>query len=443
MVTLDFFATQTALPAMATDLQTTVSTLQWVISGYMLTMASLFIVGGRIADIFGRRTWYLIGATIFGATSLLGGLAANAGMVITFRILQGAGSAIMIPAALSTVTNAVPPDRVQRSIGIVFGVGAVGQAFGPVIGGALTALLSWRWVLLLNVPITIAVLVLIVTAVQQSRDESAPRRIDWVGAALVTTAVACFTYGIDRTADWGWLSPAALAFIAAGAVGLVLLVVVEARVDHPLIDLSLFRIREFTVTATAAAVGNMTLVAGVFLSMIYLQNVLGFDALQAGFAFLGFSLGVMVANQLAGSLERFMSWRVESLGLAVGGVGVIGMGIADTLAPFLVLSAVGGFGTGLAFALGSVVTQAVVPADEAGEASGIVLTIVVGLGAVAVAAASSLVEPAIGASASRLGTRLDDLFVGFGIWSLAFAPIVAALGRTPTTTPAATTPGSA
>jgi EmrB/QacA subfamily drug resistance transporter len=431
LIQLDFFAAQAALPDMADDLDTTVATLQWVISGYMLTLSSCFIVGGRLADIFGRRRWFLIGTVIFAVTSLLGGMSVNAGMVIGMRILQGLGGAIMFPVSVALVTNAVPQRRVQRAVGLTLGIGAIGQALGPVIGGALTELVSWRWVLWVNVPVAVAMIALTLLAVEESRDDTVPRQIDWAGLALVVVSVGSFTYGVDRSADWGWASAATLAFIAAGVIGLAALLVVERRVEFPLIDLSLFRIREFSVMAAGGTVANIPIVAAIFLSMIYLQDVLGFTALEAGTAFVAFSGGVMLSFQSSGSMDRFPSGAVAGIALAVGGLGTIGMGVADTLVPFLVCSAFSGFGLGLAIALANTVTQSVVPPEQAGEASGIVLTTTVGLGAVGVAAAASAITPDVGGATATLESTLDALLIAYGALALAFAPVVALLSRTP------------
>lgn len=428
VIQVDFFAAQAALPDMADDLGTTVATLQWVISGYMLTLSSFFIVGGRLADIFGRKKWFLVGTAIFGLTSLVGGMSVNAQMVIAARIVQGLGGAILFPVAVAVVTNTVPNRRVQQAVGLTLGIGAIGQALGPVIGGALTELVSWRWVLWVNVPVCLLMAALTVTAVNESRDETVPHQIDWVGLVLVVVSIGSITYGVDRSADWGWASPATLGFVAVGVVGLLALIMVERRVTYPLIDPGLFRIREFNVLTGSGSVANMSIVVAIFLSMIYLQSVLGFTALAAGTAFVAFSGGVMLSFQTVSRLERYPAGAASASSLAVGGLATAGMGIVDTLAPFLVLSAFAGFGLGMTIALANTVTQAIVPAEKAGEASGIVLTVTVGLGAVAVAAAASFITPALG-DTTRLESTLDALLVGYGVWALVLAPVVALLGR--------------
>jgi len=300
LVNLDFFAVQVALPDMAKDLNTDEANLQWVISGYMLSLAAFLIVAGRLADLLGRKTWLIIGTSIFGVTSLVGGFATTAEMIIIMRILQGVGAAILMPVCLAVVTNAFPAAKVQRAIGMVFGIAAIGQAGGPLLGGLLTELASWRWVLWVNVPVSVLVIYLAVTSVRQSVAEGEEKRIDWLGLVLVVTAIGVFTFGIDEAANWGWDSPLTWSFILGGLIVGAFFLLWESRFRPPLMDLALFRIREFSVMIGAGMAGNMAAVVTIFLSMIYLQSVEGFTPFQAGLAFLIFSGGITISAQVAG-----------------------------------------------------------------------------------------------------------------------------------------------
>ncbi|MEZ5117755.1 MAG: MFS transporter [Candidatus Nanopelagicales bacterium] len=427
-VNLDFFAIQTALPSAAVDLGTTPTRLQWAVSGYLLSLACFLIVGGRLADIFGRKTFLLAGAVIFGVTSLLGGMAPTPWWLIAMRVLQGIGGALLFPVGLSVITNAYPPQRVGRAIGVVFGVSAVGTALGPLLGGAITQLLSWRFVLWLNVPMAAVVFVMTLRDVSQSRDPDAPRSIDWWGLLLVVLSVGSFTYGIDAAGRVGWGSPGSWVFVAAGILGFVVVVLVELRVRVPLLDLALFRIREFTVMVLAGAAANMTALATIFASMTFLQSVRDQSALVAGLAFLSFSIPYAAGNQLSGRLERFPSWAVMAVVLVIGGAGTVVMGLVDSLPLFFVAAAFSGLGLGVGWAYSSIVTQAVVPPGEAGLASGMVLTVLIGLGGVAIAVASTVIESRSGSAASMTGA-IDATLIGFGILALAAAAVVALLGR--------------
>ena len=427
-IELDFFAVQAALPDMARDLGTSVTTLQWVISGYMLANGATLIVGGRVGDLLGRRRWLVIGMAVFGLSSLAGGLAPTDWFLVLMRLVQGVAAAFAFPLCLAVVTNAFPQARVERAVGTVFGIAAVGQAFGPLIGGGLTALFNWRAVLLVNVPVSIVLVVLAYTSIHESRDESMPKDIDWLGLGLIVASISAFTYAVDRASDLGWTSASTLGLMVAGVIGVVVFIVVEGRVRHPLMDLSLFRIREFNLMTAAGTIGNMGTSTAIFVSMILLQSVHGLSAGEAGLAFLGFSLGVAVASQISGRVERFPSWLVMSVSLLCGGVGAIAMGIFTQLAVFIVVAVFAGLGFGMSWAFTSVSTQAVVPAQKAGQSSGVVLTIVVTMGGVAIAIASTAAESA-GAGVHGLENALRGVLIAAGVLAVAMSALLVALGR--------------
>ena len=428
-VALDFFSVQAAVPSMAEDLDTTSTTLQWVLSGYLLAVSAMLVVGGRLADIFGRRRVLVIGLAIFGVTSLVGGASQSAEMIIVMRILQGVGAAIVFPVSISVVTTAFPPAKVQRAVGLAFAVLAIGQGSGPFVGGAITEYLSWRWVLWINIPIVAIVIFLLLRSVKETRDESVPRTIDWAGLVLIVASVASFTYGIDLAADDGWTAPTTLGFIIGGLIGMAIFVLVELRVRFPLLDVRLFRNRRFSVMTGAGAIGNAAAGAVVVLSMLVFQEVRGLSAIEAGVAFLPFSGGIGLASVLSGRLEGRQPWAIMTVSLAVGGLGTLGMGLSPTLGLYLACSAFAGFGAGLAFAYANVATQAAVPPGQAGAASGAVLTIVVGAAGVAIALAASLVDTQGAAEGIYSQTDIDHVLVVFGIVIAASAPLVALLGR--------------
>jgi EmrB/QacA subfamily drug resistance transporter len=434
---VDFFAVQAALPNMAKDLDTSVTNLQWVISAYMLANGATLIVGGRIGDVLGRRRWLIIGVAAFGLASLAGGLAPNAEFLIVARIVQGVAGAFAFPLSLAVVTNEFPQAKVERAVGAVFGIAAIGQAFGPLIGGGLTELFDWRAVLLVNVPVCVLLIVLAYSSIHESRDETVPRHIDWLGLALVVASISAFTYAVDRASDWGWTSPSTLGLMLAGVVGLVAFVVVEGRVRYPLMDLSLFRIREFDLMTLAGTVGNIGTSTAIFTSMILLQSVEGLSAGEAGLAFLGFSLGVAVSSQISGRVERFPSWAVMAVALLCGGCGAIAMGLVGGLGPFIVVSVFAGLGFGLSWAFTSVSTQAVVPQQKAGAASGVVLTIVVTMGGVAIAIASTLIESGTNAGGSGLEDALQGVLIGAGVLAVVTSGVMTLLGRESSRAPSA------
>ena len=215
------------------------------------------MAGGRLGDIFGRKRLLVIGVVIFASTSAIAGASRRPGDGRRLsRILQGVGAAIAFPVSLAVVTNAFPPHRVQRAIGIVFGIAVLGTAVGPFLGGLITELLSWRFVFWLNIPIAAVVVWLVLTSVTESRDESVPRRLDVPGLLLIVSGVALVSFTFDRAADWGWTSAATVGSMVGGLVLLVLFVVAEAHVRYPLLDLSLFRIRVFDVMIAGGSGGQ-------------------------------------------------------------------------------------------------------------------------------------------------------------------------------------------
>ena len=428
LVYTDFFAVQVALPDMAQDLDTTVVDLQWVISGYMLSLASFLIVAGRLADILGRKTWLLLGVGLFATASLLGGASVSAEMIIGMRLIQGIGAAIIMPVSMAIVTNAFPAKQVQRAVGYVLAIAAVGQASGPLLGGVFTEYLSWRWVLWVNVPVSAVAALLIAVSVKQSYDESVGRRIDWVGLVAIVASVGVFTYGIDGAAEWGWLDPRTLGCVGAGLIALAAFIHRENRTSTPLLDLSLFRNREFSAMTLAGAAGNMALTVALFLSVVLLQTVDGYSPVESAYLLLALSLGLTVSAQLAGRMERFDSRLVMSLSLVLGGAGVVGMGLLDRSIPtFLVVSVAAGLGTGMAWNFASVVTQSIVDPAKAGSASGAVLTILIGLGGVATAAAASITASTT--VASDVSTAASRVLIGFGTFALLSAIPVLLWGR--------------
>ena len=428
-IQVDFFALQAAVPKMAEDLKTSASDLQWVISGYMLAQAAFLIVGGRLADIFGRREFLILGSAIFGLTSLLGGAATSPLMLIGMRVAQGVGAAIMLPVAIAVTTNAFPAAKVQRAVGLVFAIGSIGLAFGPFVGGLLTDLVSWRYVLWINVPVMIALIGLALYAVENSRDETVPRSVDLAGLVLVIVSIAAFTFGIDRTSEWGWLYGPTLALIIAGLLGLLTFVFVETRVRYPLLDLSLFRIRVFSVMTLAGSIGNGATTIVIFLSMVLLQDVIGLNPIEAGTAFVTFSVGYALAALISGRVERIPPWIVMGAGLALGGLATIGMGATASLAVFVACAALSGLGLGFGWAYASVVTQSVVPKEQAGAASGTVLTVLISVGGVALAIAVSIYETYTGSGSANQGAVIRTILMGAGVAVLFAALLVAVLGR--------------
>jgi EmrB/QacA subfamily drug resistance transporter len=402
MVQLDFFALNLALPRMAQDLDVQTTDLQWVISGYMLALASFLIPGGRLGDILGRRPVLIAGLAIFATASAVCGAASSPNLVIGFRVLQGIGAAIMFPLCVAVVTNAFPEERRARAIGNLYGLGAVATAVGPFVGGVFTDALTWRWVFLINIPLGIAAIAMVLAFVRESRDETVARHIDLRGLAAVTTGIAAVTLAVDRGQEWGWTSVPVIAVFACGLALLYAFVTIERRVSFPLVDLDLFRNRPYVVVTLMGTVGNVVFVTTTFCSALYLQQVRGLSPIAAGAVFLAASVATSVAGPLSGRLgERFFVPRVMMLSMIAGFPGLIVVALDPSLGIYMAALVVFGFGYGLTWSIVSVGTQAVVPVEQAGEASGITLAMVIGLAGLAVAIAAAVIEALVAGGTSE------------------------------------------
>jgi EmrB/QacA subfamily drug resistance transporter len=392
-VQIDYFAMNLALPRMASDLNSTATDLQWVISVYMLALGAFMVPAGRIGDIFGRRRALLAGIALFGLSSALCALAPSATLVIAFRALQGLGAALIFPVSVSVLTNAFPSVRASHAIGLAYGIAGLGNAAGPLIGGLLTETVGWRWIFWLNVPLTLIALAIGARSITESFDQSVPRRIDVTGLALITVGIGLFTLTFDRAPSWGWLSaPTVVAFVCSLAA-LVVFVVAENRVRWPLVDLSLLRNPRFTILVTAGTISNIAYGVTIFLSTMYLQQVRGLDPLMAGLAFLGPSagaaLGGAISGRLAASRPPVLVMGLTSIAAALS---LAALAASSGWVGYLSALTACGFTLGLVYAFTTVATQAVVRPERAGEAAGVTLTALVTLAGVGVAVSGTVLE---------------------------------------------------
>jgi EmrB/QacA subfamily drug resistance transporter len=392
-VQIDYFAMNLALPRMASDLNSSTTDLQWVISVYMLALGAFMVPAGRIGDIFGRRRALFAGIALFGLSSALCALAPSASLVIAFRALQGVGAALIFPVSVSVLTNAFPAVRASHAIGLAYGIAGLGNAAGPLIGGLLTETVGWRWIFWLNVPLTLIALAIGAWSITESFDETVPRRVDVTGLALITTGIGLFTLTFDRAPAWGWLSAPTVVAFGCSLVALAVFVVVENRVRWPLVDLSLARNPRFTVLVIAGTIANIAYGVTIFLSTLYLQQVRGLDPLTAGLAFLGPSAGAALGGVLAGRLAASRPpVLVMGLTSVAAAVSLAALAASRSWAVYLPALTACGLTLGLVYAFTTVATQAVVRTERAGEAAGVTLTALVTLAGVGVAVSGTVLE---------------------------------------------------
>ena len=427
--TLDYYAVNLAIPRMASDLNASTTSLQWLISGYQIVLGAFMIAAGRLGDIWGRRRVLLVGVLLFGASSLACGFASTPAPLIMLRLLQGLGTAIMFPLALAIVTNAYPAHRLRRALGIVYMVSATGTAVGPFIGGLLTETLGWRWIFFINIPIVLLIITLILRGVRESRDEETPPRIDIRGLVAISAGLAILSYAIDRGPDWGWRSPLSMGMLILGGGLIAAFFFIEKYVRWPLVNLNLLRNRAYVVITLGGAAANMLYVTIIFIVGLYLQDVRHLDPLTAGVVFLALSVGAATSSQMAGRTGNLSPRCVLSAALFCGGLGTILMSYYTAWPTFIPAFTLAGFGVGLGWAYAGVGTQAVVAPERAGEAGGVTLTVLIAGGGVAIAAAAAGIGDV--AQATNAGhAMLMVLRVG-GIGNLVAAALVLLFGKVP------------
>lgn len=322
LVVLDMSVVNVALPSIRADLAMSAPGLHWVVNAYSIAFAGFMLLGGRAGDLYGRKRMFLAGLALFTLASLAGGLAQDGLQLLLARAVQGLGAAILAPATLTIVTSAVPEGAARaRAIATWTAVGAGGGAAGGLVGGALVDLMSWRWVLLINVPVGVLLLAGSLWWLSESRAGDG-RRPDLPGALLVTAGLATLAYGISRTEAEGWTAPATLVPLAAGLASIGLFVAVEARTADPLMPLGLFRLRAVSAANAAMFVSGSAMFSMWFFMTLYAQNVLGYTPLEAGLALMPSSLAVVVASKLAPRFMRTAGARtVATLGTLLAAAG--------------------------------------------------------------------------------------------------------------------------
>jgi len=396
MVILDVAIVNVALPSIKADLDFSQTSLQWVISAYAILFGGALLLGGRLADLLGRRRLFVTGLALFSASSLLCGLAWSEGSLIAFRGLQGLGGALLAPAALSLLMTTFAEGRERNlALGIYGAASGSGAAVGVLLGGLLTSYLSWSWIFFINVPVGVAAIALTPFLLRESRADLPHRHFDFAGAASVTAGLMLLVYAMTRATSDGWGSGTTLALLA-GAVALVLaFVVVELRSRSPLLPLRIFRLRTLSAANVTMAIVGSVAFSEFFLLTLYLQDVLHYSAVRTGVAFTGFALTVVVVSNVAQAVVGRVGVRATlAAGLLASAVSVAlltrlpvdGHYFWDLFPAFVL----GGAGMGFSFVPVTIASLAGVERADAGVASGLVNTSRQIGGAIGVAATSAI-----------------------------------------------------
>ena len=375
MIMLDNTIVNVALPSIQQDLNIGISELEWVFNGYALTFGVLMLTGGKLADMLGRRRIFVAGLIIFTLASLGCGLASSAGMLIGARVVQGVGSALMNPATLSIITATFPARQLGMAIGIWAGVSAMALAIGPLVGGLITQHWSWNWIFFINVPIGILAIVVARLVIDESRDMSAEQRLDLPG--LLSSAIALFalTYGLIEANTYGWTSPRILALFAIAVIGFAAFVILEMRQRAPMLDLTLFKNGTFAGANTVMLLVGLAMFGVFFYNSLFLQNIIGWSAVQTGASFLPMTVLIILVAPLAGKYSD----RVGSRWLMAGGMVLLSASLLSfsrldetsnfwNLLPGLLI---GGFGMALVMTPTTAAAMGSVPVDKAGVGSAV------------------------------------------------------------------------
>jgi EmrB/QacA subfamily drug resistance transporter len=437
MVILDATVVNVALPSIQADLGFSAADLQWVINAYTLVFGGFLLLGGRAGDLFGRRRLFLAGVAIFSFASLLNGLATSSTWLVAARALQGLGGALVSPAALSIITTtfAEGEDR-TKALGVWSAIAAGGGAFGLLLGGILTDLLSWEWIFFVNVPIGIATALLAIRYVPESRSAQRHAGADVPGAVSVTAGLMVLVYAIVEAPNHGWGSARTLGFAAIAIALLALFVFIELRSAAPLIRLGIFKVRSL-----AGADSVLFLVAGglfafFFFASLYVQEVLGYSPLEAGLAFLPITFGIGAGAGIAQQLVKRLGARTTAtIGMLIAAIGlwwmsnasVGGSYLSDVLPAIIPMSV----GMGLTFVPVTLIATTGVAEADAGLASGLFNTAQQVGGALGLAVLSTLAADKTTSTLAGVGHRPTPadtaaaLVDGFNVAFIAAAILVA------------------
>jgi EmrB/QacA subfamily drug resistance transporter len=403
VVTVDSTVANVALPAIADDLGGGLAGQQWTANAYLVTLASLLLIGGSLGDIFGERRVFALGVVGFGATSLICALAPTIEILVGARALQGITGALLTPAALAVIVSTFPPDERGRAVGAWTAWGGIGTVLGPIVGGQLVDAASWRWIFAINIPIVLVTVMLILRVVPEGRERDPDARVDVVGALLCASGLAGVTFGLIEQPLNGWGSAMVALPLAAGALLFASFLVWEGRTAHPMLPLALFRRRNFAVgnVETFVMYGGLGLV--FFFLVLFLQQVAGMSALAAGSSTIPVTILMFALSMRFGALaDRHGPRFFMGVGplVAACGIGLLVWRVdadvswASDLLPGLVV-----FGVGLSMTVAPLTSTVLADADDsnAGIASGVNNAIARMASLVAIAAVGAVVTAAFGA----------------------------------------------
>jgi EmrB/QacA subfamily drug resistance transporter len=374
MIMLDNTVVNVALPSIQQDLNTGLSELQWIVTGYALSFAALMLIGGKLADAYGRRLIFVVGIVVFTGASLWCGLADSGNMLIAARLVQGIGAALMNPATLSIIAATFPPRERGMAIGIWAGVSALALAIGPLVGGLLTEHLSWHWIFFVNVPVGVVAIAASFLLITESKDDTHVS-LDLPGLATSALGLFALTYGLIEANTYGWTSARIVGSFVVAVVSLGAFLQIERRRRAPMLDLSLFRSGTYAGANIAMLLVALAMFGVFFFVSLYMQNVLGYSAVQAGAAFLPMTVLIILIAPFAGKAsDKYGSRWLMTIGMVLLGVQLLylsQLGIDATFWNILPGFVVGGLGMALTMTPTAAAATRAVPVEKSGVGSAV------------------------------------------------------------------------
>jgi EmrB/QacA subfamily drug resistance transporter len=375
MVMLDNTIVTVALPTIRRELRIGVSELEWIVTAYTLTFAAFILIGGKLADLLGRRLMFNVGLAIFAISSLLCGLAGSINLLIGARAIQGVGAAIMIPSTLSIVTATFPPRQRGTAIGVWAGTAGMALAIGPLLGGILTQQLSWHWIFFVNVPVGVLAIVVSRVVIIESRDTSHEQGLDLPGLLSSGLSLFALTYALIEGDNRGWTSPLIIGLFVLSGVLMFVFIVLELHQRLPMLELSLFKIGNFVGSVLVALLVSLAMFGVFFFMSLYIQNIIGYSPTRAGASFLPMTALIILVAPFAG---RF-SDRIGSRWLMAAGMTLVAIslylfsrvGMHTTYPQLLPAMIIGGIGMPMAMSPTTAAAMATVPVDKAGVGAGV------------------------------------------------------------------------
>jgi len=392
----DITAMNVAVPAIEEDFDTSTTTVQWVVNAYSLAFGVLIVTGGRLADLFGRREAFFLGAGIFAFFSLLGGAAQSEAWLIACRGLMGIGGALMWPAVLGMTFALLPADKAGLAGGLILGIAGIGNAIGPMLGGALTEFASWRWILFLNVPIALIAILVVYLLIHQPKPETADRRIDYGGIFTVSMGLVIFMIALDQVVDLGWGDPRIIGAMVLSLVLLVAFAEIERRAkEHALVPDDVFGNPGFRWACLAILFMSATFFGALFFLPQYMQKEFGYSAFESGVGLLPFMLVFAITSFIAGPLyNRIGGKLIVTTGAACIAAGpfLIALGIESggDFLPIVPGMAILGVGVGLFYSSATTIGVTMVDDSRSSLAGGIIYMFQIAGGSVGLALTTTI-----------------------------------------------------